>query len=63
MIDFEHFEQAFRDTERTADSALQSASALTKQAKRLRKAAKEGNVNEIKKGCQTKDEGDEAETR
>ena len=52
MIDFE---RAFDDAEKAAASTLQSATALTKQAKRLQRAAKDGNINEIKKGCQSLD--------
>ncbi len=49
------FEQAFSDTEKAADSALKSASDLTKQVKALQKAAKDGNITAIKKSCQNLD--------
>ena len=42
-------EQAFADVENAADAALKSASALTRLAKRLQKAAKEGNVAAMKR--------------
>ncbi len=42
-------EQAFADVENAADAALKSASALTKLAKDLQKAAKEGNIAAIKR--------------
>ena len=43
------FEQAFDDTEKAANSVLESATALAKLARRLQKAAREGNINAIKK--------------
>ena len=42
-------EQAFADVENAADAALKSASALTKLAKDLQKAAKQGNIAAIKR--------------
>lgn len=42
-------EQAFADVEDAADAALKSANALTGLAKRLKKAAKEGNVTAMKR--------------
>jgi len=42
-------EQAFADVENAADTALKSASALTKLAKDLQKAAKQGNIAAIKR--------------
>lgn len=42
-------EQAFADVEGAAEAALKSASALTRLAKRLQKAAKEGNVAAMKR--------------
>ncbi len=46
------FERAFSETEQAAASTVQSAEDLKKQAKRLQKAAKDGKINEIKKGRQ-----------
>ena len=43
------FEQAFSDTERAAISTQKSATALVTLAKQLQKAAKEGNIAEIKR--------------
>ena len=43
------FEQAFGDTERAAISTQKSATALVTLAKQLQKAAKEGNIAEIKR--------------
>ena len=45
------FEQAFSDTEKAATSTLKSAADLAKLARALQKAAKEGNINAIKKAC------------
>ena len=42
-------EQAFANVEDAAEAALKSASALTVLAKRLQKAAKEGNIVAIKR--------------
>ena len=43
------FEQAFSDTEKAADITIQSAAELTRIAKQLQKAAKEGNITAIKR--------------
>lgn len=43
------FELAFNDTERAAASTIRSAAGLGKLAKRLEKAAKEGNIAAIKR--------------
>ena len=43
------FELAFNDTERAAASTIKSAASLGKLAKRLEKAAKEGNIAVIKR--------------
>ena len=43
------FEQAFSDTERAATATLTSAAKLVSQAKQLQKAAKEGNIADIKR--------------
>ncbi len=45
------FEQAFSDTEKAATSTLKSAAGLAKLTRALQKAAKEGNINAIKKAC------------
>ncbi len=45
------FEQAFSDTEKAADSALNAVKGMEKLAKALQKAAKEGNISAIKKAC------------
>ena len=43
------FERAFCDTESAADSTIQSAGELTKLARQLKKAAKDGNITAIKR--------------
>lgn len=45
----EDFEQAFSNTEKAANSALKSEAELAKQIRALQKAAKEGNINAIKR--------------
>lgn len=47
----DNFEQAFNDTEKAADLTLKSATALVKLARRLQKAAKDGNINGIRRAC------------
>ena len=43
------FELAFNDTERAAAATIRSAASLVSQAKRIEKAAKEGNIAAIKR--------------
>ena len=43
------FEQAFSGTEEAASTALKSATGLATQIRALQKAAKEGNINAIKR--------------
>lgn len=45
------FERAFSDTEEAAVSTLQAVKDVEKLAKALQKAAKEGNINAIKREC------------
>ena len=45
------FERAFSDTEKAADSTLNAVKGMEKLAKALQKAAKEGNINAIKREC------------
>lgn len=45
------FERAFSDTEKAADSTLNAVKSTERLAKALQKAAKEGNINAIKKVC------------
>lgn len=45
------FERAFSDTEKAADSTLNAVKGMEKLAKELQKAAREGNINAIKKAC------------
>ena len=45
----ESFEQAFGNTEETADSALEAATDLVKLTRQLQKAAREGNIAAIRK--------------
>ena len=44
-----NLEQAFAETEDTAATLLKTAQAMATQAKRLQKAAKEGNIANLKK--------------
>ena len=43
------FEQAFRDTERAADSTLKSANDLLRQVRALKKASQTGNIADIRR--------------
>ncbi len=45
------FERAFSDTEKAADSTLNAVKDMEKLTKALQKAAREGNINAIKKAC------------
>lgn len=54
------FEQACQDMETAADSALKSAMEAIKQARALRKAAKEGNIGSIKKTAARLDDASNA---
>ena len=49
-------EQAFADTERAADSTLKSAQDVVRQARALSKAAKTGNIAQIKTAMQRLDD-------
>ena len=44
-----NLEQAFSDTEKTAESARKSATGLATQAKALERAAKSGNIAAIRR--------------
>ena len=46
------FEEGFSNTERSAGLTLESATALVKTIKQLQKAAKEGNISNLKKSQQ-----------
>lgn len=46
------FEHGFRNTERSVELTLVSATALVKSIRRLQKAAKEGNISNLKKSQQ-----------
>ena len=46
----DNFERAFEDISRDAASTLKAAADLTKQAKQLQKAARDGNIAAVKKG-------------
>ena len=46
------FERAFSDTERAADSTVRAASKLMSLARALQRAAKDGNINAIKRAQQ-----------
>ena len=49
------FEQAFSDTEKAATLTLKSATALAKLVRGLQRAAKDGNINAIKKASSSLD--------